>query len=123
MPTQISAVSLFQPQVILWTPSNPQGDTAGTRKDVKEIIELLETEKTGSMSLMVDVSRAEIPNLEQKKIIATAGKKFKFKKIAVYGFTWRMKLAVAFISKLAGGLDIKLFNNQAEALLWLEQKK
>jgi hypothetical protein len=115
-------VVLFQPRIILWSPADPQGDTAASKRDVKKILELAQGSKLQPMSLLVDVSRAEIPNLEQKKIIGNAAKKYTFDKIAVYGFSWRMKLAVAFISKLAGGLNIKLFNDQAEALIWLEQK-
>ncbi len=123
MEKKLDQVTLFQSHIILWSPADPQGDTVASKRDVKKILELAQGSKTQPMSLLVDVSRAEIPNLEQKKIIGNAGKKYSFDKIAVYGFSWRMKLAVAFISKLAGGLNIKLFNSQSEALIWLEQKK
>ncbi len=114
-------IQVVNNHLISWRPNNPQGDAAGTRQDVDKVLQEAKKLK-GEVSLLIDVSEAEVPNLEQKKIVARAGKQFHFFKVAVVGHSWRMKLAIDFIARLIGKVNVKLFETQEEANLWLKEK-
>ena len=121
METKSKAVEKLDASTIFWLPSNPQGDIRGTKKDTKEILDLAKACKE-RCSLLIDLSKAEMPNLEQKKAVAKAGQKYKFHKIAVYGYSWRMKLVVDFVVKLVGEINVELFKNREQALKWIREK-
>lgn len=120
--SQPDHIKKISDSLILWLPTNRQGDAAGTRADVERIIEMAKT-IDGHVDLLIDVSETEVPNLEQKKIVAAAGQQFHFHRVAVIGYSWRMKLAVDFITRLIGRMDVKLFDNRQEAEAWLKEKK
>lgn len=117
---QNNAVTKLADEIIFWQPANPQGDIDGTKRDTKEILDLAKDCKL-QCSLMIDLSKSEMPNLEQKKYIAKAGKKYKFKKVAVYGYTWRLKLVVDFIVKLVGSVNVQLFKTKQQATNWIKK--
>ena len=122
MSTPEPHIRMLKEDLIFWQPHNPQGDIVGTRADTKEILRLAKKCPV-SASLLIDLSRAEMPNLEQKKAVAQAGRKYKFKKIAVYGFNWRLKLVVDFIVKLVGKVNVQLFESREAAEDWLGDKE
>ena len=111
-------IRLIEDRIIYWPACGERGDVKRTQKDIDAIIALSTTAK-GDVSLLVDLERAQVPDLRQKKMIARAGQKYSFRRIAICGHNWRMKLAVQFIADLAGVKNLQFFDTQAEALDWL----
>jgi len=106
--------------IIEWQPKSRQGDLVSTKQEVSEILKLA-ANCSRQASLLVDLSQAESPNLEQKKIIIRAANKYTFTKVAVCGYDWRLKLAVDSVVSLIKTLTVQLFDNRELALEWLNK--
>lgn len=107
-------------EILNWIPENETGDIEGTRRSVQVMEDLLE-EHT-KMGILVDLSKAQRPNREQREIIINAIRSHtsNINKVALFGETPLIKTVAFFIINASRFENMKFFSNRSEALAWLK---
>jgi len=113
-------VFLDKNNIISWIPENQSGDTEGT-KTAFDVLESLITDHNAT-SILVDLSKAEKPSSEQRKIMVQRIKDNydMIKKVALFGDTPLMKVVAYFIINASELKNIRFFSSRSQALTWLK---
>lgn len=113
-------IFLEKSNTINWLAENVTGDVEGTQLAMN-VIQTLITEHA-PVNILVDLSKAQRPTSEQRKIIigTIQANKDRIKKIAFFGDSPLMKAVSFFIINTSGFSPIKFFSTRHQALTWLK---
>lgn len=108
--------------IINWVPEDPTGDVEGTKLACDVMQNLLE--EHGPMNILVDLTKAPLPDLQQRTVVIDAIKKnFQWiKRIAIFGESPIMKVVASFIIMTAGYGNVRFFSSRNQARAWLEEE-
>ena len=108
-------------RILNWIPENPSGNVEGTQRSVDLMVNLLD--EHGEMNILVDLSKADRPTAEQRKVIVNALRSYlkKIKKVAIFGQTPLMKAVSYFIIHAAGYSNTRFFDSRNKAEAWLRE--